>query len=252
MTISWLTSKNRWPDFLIIGAQKSGTSSLHSYLADHPHIFMSPKKELHFFDLNYSKGPRWYTQYFREAKKNQLTAESTPYYLFHPGVPALIKKHMPNGNFIVLLRNPVERAYSHYQMTRKLGVETAATFEEALALEPGRLLGEEAKLLADSSHKSYNHQYFSYASRGMYAQQLERWFEFFAREKFLILRSEELFATPQTALAKVFDFLGMDAIFPQKYPNINAGNYENMPEEFNSRYQHLFEEDQKKLENLLG
>jgi len=242
----------RMPDFMIIGTQKGGTSTLHNLLSAHPHIYMSNPKELHFFDLNYKKGVPWYADHFAEAAAAQHVGESTPYYLFHPGVPALVAKHMPNCKFVVLLRNPVSRAYSHYQMIKKLGFETAPTFEDALAQEASRVAGEEKKLLADPLYTSFSHQYFSYASRGMYAAQLQRWFKFFKRDQFLVLQSEDFFAQPQAALKKIYQFLGVDEMYPEKFTPLNEGDYAPFSSAEIAKYMHLFAEDQAELAWLLG
>ncbi|MFM6205694.1 sulfotransferase domain-containing protein, partial [Planktothrix sp.] len=131
------------PHFIIIGVQKGGTNSLYHYLCKHPQIVAATQKEIHFFTLNYEQGLNWYqSQFPPEADGKQiLTGEGSPYYLFHPLVPQRLYESFPNTRLIVLLRNPVDRAISHYYWEVKLGYEPLS-LEEAIAQEPERLQGE--------------------------------------------------------------------------------------------------------------
>ena len=105
--------ERRLPDFLIIGAQKCGTSSMFAYLNQHPQMKLPDVKEIHFFDLNYSNGLDWYTSHFPPASLSHrmVTGEASPYYLFHPHVPERVRLHCPDVKLVVMLRNPVDRAY---------------------------------------------------------------------------------------------------------------------------------------------
>ncbi|HEY9295730.1 MAG TPA: sulfotransferase domain-containing protein, partial [Phormidium sp.] len=162
------------PDFIIIGAQKCGTTSLYEYLIQHPQILAASKKEVHFFDLNFAKGVDWYRQQFKPVSQKSITGEASPYYIFHPLVPQRIYQLFPQVKLIVLLRNPVERAISHYYHEVRLGFEDLG-LEDAIAQEPARLEGETAKILADETYYSYNHQHYTYLSRGVYVEQLNNW-----------------------------------------------------------------------------
>jgi hypothetical protein len=197
------------PDFVIIGTQRGGTTSLHAYLSAHPNVTTPPTKELHFLTDRFARGRDWYRgQFPSQLPLGKITGEATPYALFHPASPARLHAVAPAAKLIVLLRNPVDRAYSHYLLEASRGHETLS-FADALAAEPSRLAGEDVKLLADSSYVSATHNHASYLSRGDYALQLERWFDIFPREQFLILRSEDLYDRTAEAFAQVTSFLGL-------------------------------------------
>ncbi|HIK32301.1 MAG TPA: sulfotransferase domain-containing protein [Oscillatoriales cyanobacterium M59_W2019_021] len=213
-------------DFLIIGAQKCGTTSLYHYLTQHPQVVSANQKEVHFFDLNYSLGLEWYKRQLGQGDcPNCLYGEASPYYIFHPRVPQRVYQHFPQVKLIVLLRNPVERAISHYYHEfNRLKVETLS-LEEAIAREPERLKGELEKLDADPNYYSYNHQHYTYLSRGLYLEQLQRWMKLFPKEQFLILSSEEFWTNPDRTLAEVLNFLQLSPLQLETYLSYNAGNY---------------------------
>jgi len=137
-----------------------------------------------------------------------LTGESSPYYLFHPHIPKRIAAVLPHVKMIVLLRNPVDRAYSHHWLVTQEGIETLP-FEKAIRSEGERLTGEREKMLADESYVSFNHHHYTYLSRGIYVDQLQTWMQFFPREQFLILKSEDLYSDPQRILRETVTFLGL-------------------------------------------
>jgi hypothetical protein len=111
----------RWPDFLVLGTQKGGTTTLHHLLRQHPDVFLPSVKEVHFFSLHYGKGAAWYGEHFRGAQPQQRCGEITPYYLFHPEAPGRIHQLLPKARLIILLRDPVERLLSQYFHSRRLG-----------------------------------------------------------------------------------------------------------------------------------
>src|SRR6266851_5277975 len=188
-----LTSPIRlMPDFLIIGAQKSGTTSLYYYLVEHPYIGQSSTKEVHYFESRY--------------KETFITGEASPSYLSHPHAPGRAAKLLPQAKLIVLLRNPVGRAYSQYRHNIGLGFEKLS-FEDAIASQEERTKTEKEKLLANEYHSSHIYNRYAYLERGIYADQLEAWFKYFPREQMLILRSEDFFADPAPVCAQTLDFL---------------------------------------------
>ena len=209
------------PDFVVIGTQRGGTTSLHAYLAAHPQVTLPRTKELHYFTDRFARGREWYLGQFPErVPVFGRTGEATPYALFHPLAPDRLRATAPDAKLIVLLRNPVDRAYSHYLMEHARGDEPL-DFAAALAAEPERLAGEEAHLLADPDYVSWSHKHFSYLVRGDYAPQLARWFAPFPREQFLILRSEDLYADPAATYGRVLDFLDLE---PAGSPSFTAHN----------------------------
>jgi sulfotransferase family protein len=205
-------SVGAYPDFLILGGMRCGTTSLHHYLAEHPDVDQATGKELQYFTLHHARGDRWYRAHFPAAAPGRLHFEASPYYLFHPAVPARVASSLPNARFLVLLRNPVDRAYSHYLHTKRRGYEPLG-FAEALNAETERLSG--ASSLASGSARSQDAlRQFSYLSRGYYADQLERWFRHVSRERFHIIRSEDLFADPDPIYSGVLAFLGLRDFTP--------------------------------------
>lgn len=181
------------PDFIIVGASRSGTSSLFYYLRQHPEIYMPGVKEVHFFDFSFQKGLDWYKRKFKDGYVN---GEASPYYLPCPYVPGRIKKTMPNVKIIALCREPGARAYSHYWFNRVRNEETKP-FLQAIKSEAGRLHG----VSADSPEW----RRFSYLARGQYAEQLERWRDF----DMFVCRSKDLFARPDFIVAQICDFLNV-------------------------------------------
>lgn len=217
----------RSSSFLILGAQRGGTTSLYDHLTKHPRIARAKTKEVHYFDLNYTRGPSWYEEQFLRPprlRRNLVRGEASPYYLFHPEVPARAKALLPDAKLVVLLRDPVSRAFSHYQMERRHGSEDLS-FADAVRAEPDRLDGEAEKLI-DPAYISFSHQKLSYFSRGLYADQIERWLRFYPRERFLFLPSEDLYVDPGSTLNRVLDFLGLDSIDLPTYAHRNLGGYE--------------------------
>jgi hypothetical protein len=240
------------PSFLIIGAQKAGTTSLHAYLCEHPRVAPPVTKEVHFFDHEFGRGLGWYRAHFPRATEAALLGgEATPYYLFHPAVPARAASSLPDCRLIVVLRNPIDRAFSHHNHERSLGFEQLG-FEGAIAAEAGRLAGEEERLLADPGYRSFAHQHHSYLSRGRYAGQLERWFEHFDRDRVLILSAEELFAAPEGAVRDAQEFLGLEPRMPTDLTAKNARAYAPIGNEMRVRLREEFEPHNRRLYELAG
>jgi Sulfotransferase domain len=223
------------PDFIIIGAMRCGTSSLYRYLIEHPCIAPALRKEVHFFDRNFFRnGTNWYRQHFPSSlykyyvrtllRRDFITGEGSPYYVFHPHAAKRVFQTVPRGKLIVLLRNPVDRAYSHYHYEVKRGRETFS-FEEAIEWEPKRLAGERERMLADQRYESLNCRYYSYVFRGLYADQLKNWLGLFPKEQFLFVRSEDFFASPSAILAETLQFLGLPAWEPSEFPKYNYAGY---------------------------
>ncbi len=240
------------PDFLIIGAQKCGINYLHKYLFQHPQVVPPTQPSLHFFDLNFHQGINWYQDQFKAAKDSSLiTGESTPYYLFHPLVPQRVYNLYPEIKLIVILRNPVDRAIKHYQHEVKLGYESLS-FSEAIANEKTRLEGEVEKIIETETYYSFNHQHYTYLSRGKYVEQLENWIKLFPKEQLLILKSEDLFNHPQETMNKVFNFLNLQ---PEPIDNYLDDNHENFPDIDSETYQQLteyFQPYNQKLNEYIG
>ena len=251
------------PDYMIIGAQKGGTTSLYMYLIDHPYIAPIFDKETHFFDINFHKGLPWYRTrfptvvekyYTRHIKKQDLiTGEASPYYLFHPQAPSRVAKTLPAVKLIVLLRNPIDRAYSQYQhQTRQKGVEPL-TFEEGLDCEEKRLAGETEKLLKDERYISFNHRHYSYMARSRYIEQLPAWMSLFPKEQLLILRSEDLYTNPSQIVRQTLEFLNVPISgMGMNYKPFNDARYTQMAPATRERLVEYFKPYNARLYELLG
>jgi len=255
------------PDFLVIGVMRGGTSSLYNYLIQHPCILPTTRKEVHYFDAIDQKisiklcGIYWYrahfpTRFVKQKRASQcthrlITGEATPYYIFHPKAPVRIRSLLPEVKLIVLLRNPVDRAYSHYHHSVRKGYERLSFIEaikrEMEWLESGQGVGPWAPF-----PDAFSHQHFSYLSRGLYAQQLKRWYELFPRKQILVLSSEQMFVNPDQVLRQVFDFLELPSIsIPDTTPR-NIGGYSPMSADVRRWLAKFFEPHNQELYELLG
>lgn len=258
----FVTSRLRTlPDFLIIGAAKTGTTSLYNYLIQHPQILPSFKKEVHFFDRHYQNGINWYKSFFplKSEKENKngkilMSGESSPYYLYHPLSAHRVHEHLPGIKLFVVLRNPIDRAVSNYNHRVRAGQENLS-IEEAFAQESDRITGEGEKLASGEINFSFEHYYHSYLTRGIYACQLENWFKYFQRNQFLILDSEELYTRPESAYKKSLihlHLLGNEKIEFKKFNSGGAFEYKNISPEQRERILLFFKPHNDKLFKLLG
>jgi len=238
------------PDFLILGAQKAGTTALYAYLRWHPQITGPSFKEVSFFDRHYARGERWYRAHMPVSRRGKV-GEASPSYLFHPLAPERVARMLPNARLVALLRNPVDRAFSHYQHEVALGREEL-TFEEALAAEDRRMRGEVDRLLADPAYFSHSWWNYTYAARGRYAEQLERWYAAFPREQLLVLLTDDLANDTAATYGRVLEFLGVDRHGLDDYPRIFEREYGAMAADTRDRLEREFAEPNRRLAELLG
>ena len=267
------------PSFLVIGAQRAGTTTLFDQLLLHPDLHGPvggrgevtwADKEIHFFDERFLLGPTWYRSFFpltlrrrwaRTRGGDVVAGEATPYYIFHPLVPERVAATIPDVRLIAVLRDPVERAYSHYQMMRRSKREDLS-FEDALAAEADRLASEsEVELEAGTTRfrigtgerrKHYHHRHHSYFARGLYAEQLERWLACFPREQLLVLAVEDLADRQAETLRRVLDFLGVRPLELHGDAVANQGSYAPMPSETRAELESRYAEPNARLVELLG
>lgn len=174
-------------DFLIIGAQRCGTTSMRAYLAAHPDV-TAPRREIDFFTDHYDRGLQWYDGQFKPGK---LRGEKSPNYLADSIAPKRIAKLEHNVKFIVLLRDPVERVFSHWRLMIRLRLESRP-FEEAIHGDTGR-----------------KNDWYPYLKRGHYAEQLAHWFSVFSTERFFIIRSRDFYEDADAVYNTVLEFLGL-------------------------------------------
>jgi hypothetical protein len=183
------------PDFIIIGAQRCGTSSLIRYLADHPDVVTPNKWEIHFFDFdNWRNGVDWYERQLGPSRPGGVHGEKSPGYMAMPRAAERAAAVVPNTHIIVMLRDPVARAHSHYKLRCHLRREHQP-FDEAI---------DEALKHLDAAN------WLGYVKRGYYAQQLKHWFQFYPRGQFHIIQSELFYHDPRTVYDGVLQFLCLD------------------------------------------
>lgn len=188
------------PTFIIVGAQKSGTTTLHDLLSQLPDAWMSDPKELHFFDKHHGRGLDWYRDQFRPGPNVRAWGESTPFYLYKNRARDAMVSALPDAKFVMILREPVSRAYSHYWFARSKGKEPLQTFDEAVAAEPDRLRASQ-----DGQPAA-----FSYLDRGRYIGQLTALEAMVGRDRMLVHLTDDLSADPLEVLRKTCEFLDLD------------------------------------------
>jgi Sulfotransferase domain len=242
------------PGFLIVGAQRCGTTSMYRTLSQHPDVRKAVlHKGVHYFDLNYDRGLRWYRAHFplRAGSPAALTFESSPYYLFHPLSAGRIARDLPGVKLVVLVRDPVERAYSAHAHELARGFETAG-FAEAIEREPQRLRGEAERMTADPGYLSFSHQHHAYLARGRYAEQLGRLERLFGADRICVVDSGDFFAEPEPAYDRVLGFLGLrQAGYPQFEQHNARPRPAPMPPELRERLSAHFEPFDRQLARWL-
>lgn len=249
-----------FPNYIIVGAQRAGTSALNYYLSQHPEIFPSTQKEVHFFDYHYQSGERWYRACFPIKSKlipKGITGEASPYYMFHPYALQRIKALLPNVKIIILLRDPVTRAISNYykEFNGPKKFEKSP-IKEAMLNEELRLKDEYLAMKSDPFYRSLKHQCFSYKARGIYYPQVKKCFDLFGRDNVLVINSEDLLSSTESSLREVFSFLGVDLHFSiqdTQPRNVGSKRYPSpVPAEVRDYLTAFFEPHNKKLYEYLG
>tara|TARA_Y100000590_G_scaffold466289_1_gene641137 strand:- start:3582 stop:4517 length:936 start_codon:yes stop_codon:yes gene_type:complete len=255
--INILGSFHLLPDFLICGTPRSGSTSLYEGLLEHPNVYRAKTKEVSYFDVNTHRGINWYKYNFPSKlekffKKNRMiTGEATPFYLIHPHVPARIAKTIPNVKIILILRNPIDRAYSHYSSAVKNNNENL-TFEESLQNENSRIANEKEKLLADPNHNSANYYKWSYFEQGIYYNFIIEWMKYFPKENFYITSYEEFFKNPKENFNDLFNFLGISNFNFENYVRYNRIDYSSMKDETRENLKEFYKPYNEKLYKLIG
>ncbi|CAN5755607.1 hypothetical protein BH23ACT4_BH23ACT4_03050 [soil metagenome] len=257
----------RWrgaPDFIVIGCQRGGTSSLYRYLGLHPDISASLRKETEYFTAKFPEGEAWYRAHFpldlrhrlaAALGKRRLTLEATPDYLVDPRAPARCHDLLPDARIVVMLREPGERALSQFHHNVRLGLETE-TFDRAIELEESRIAHDLVEMVEDPSTSATQFRRFSYLTRGDYAEQLQRWFDHYPRDRFLIVESEDFFSDPDRVLGKVLDFVGARRWSPPEFRNYSymergAVGHEEVPAALRGVLDERFRQSNKNLRELI-
>lgn len=254
------------PDFLVVGTKRGGTTSLFNYLLMHPGVLgLYPRtrqqKSTDYFFQHQARGDSWYrsnfhTGVFRQGLARRLgyrpvSGEASPYYIWDPRIAKAAHRLNPSLKAIMLLRNPVDRAFSHWQERVPHGIEPLG-FAEALEAEPQRLAGELDRMLADPLYHSDAHDWYSYRSRGIYQPQLENWRSVFPAEQLLVIRSEDMYADVQSVVDQVCAFLGLPAYELPTTKTFNASKRLPIPEECRAELTEFYRPHNEELERYLG
>ena len=248
------------PTYLVIGAQRSGSTSLDDHLSAHPAVLTAAVKEVQYFHRYYERGERWYRARFplavqgtrcrRRTGVTPAVGETSPDYLFDPRCPARVHAFDPEMKLIAVLRDPVERAHSHWRMVTRHGQESLS-FEDALDREESELAPELERLQETQGYRDFPFR-TSYVARGRYAEQLERWLALFPREQLLVVLSEDMFADPGGTMDVITRFLGVPAFRAESYGWRSSQGELPMAPETRERLARTFLEPNLRLEELLG
>ena len=246
------------PHFIVIGAQKSGTSSMFVYLKQHPQILLPIYKEPYFFDRHYHRGLHWYGSNFPSQRqinrlndrhgRPHLTFEATATYIFDENVPSRIARDLKTRKFILLLRNPADRVISAYWHARRMGIESrslAEAVESDLRLHHAETTGQKDSNTPKTSRPSY-------VKRGIYHEAVSRWQSIFSPEEILVLQSETLFAEPAAVMTRVFHFLDIPNRSQINYEPQNVGGYQQRDAAARETLREFYRPYNEKLNNLTG
>jgi hypothetical protein len=231
------------PHFLIIGARKSGTTSLYEYLAEHPRVAPALHKEVYFFDLHFARGLDWYRAHFPTAAPGKLTGEATPGYLFDPVVAERVREALPEVRLFALLRNPVDRAVSEFHHVRGRGNETRS-LEQAVE--------EELAWLRDGGGARFERGRQPYLWKGLYADRLAPWLGLFPRGQLHLLTSEHFFADPAAEMRRAFAYLDLEPRIAPSYKQYIPGSYSRLDPALRERLTEFYAPHNRRLAELLG
>jgi hypothetical protein len=251
------------PDFIIIGFHKSGTTSLYNYLIQHPNIESASEKELEFFSYAYDRGMSYYKLQFptkikkwlieRKTKNKFLTGEASPAYSYHPYAPERIKKNLPNVKLIVLLRNPIDRAYSDYNQDIRRDWQPNVSFEDAISQENSHYKKMMSELKNDLiKHHNVNWKRKGYLTIGKYVIHLEKWIKLFGKEQIFFINTFDLENNLENTLKSLYEFLGVHYIQPQNLSKKNVGKYNKMLSSTRENLIEYYKEYNKQLEDMLS
>tara|TARA_Y100000590_G_scaffold75538_1_gene83426 strand:- start:8707 stop:9534 length:828 start_codon:yes stop_codon:yes gene_type:complete len=250
---SGITASSRvFPDFIIIGTVRSGTTSLYYNICKHKSILPAAYDEIGFFDSNYNLGTDWYRSMFPTQKEmrnieistgNSITGEDTPFYFWKEEVADRIKKLLPETKLIGIFRNPVDRAYSNYNLSVRMNVEKL-TFEDAI--------NEEIEYLENFSRRECTDRMRSYLSKGFYDEQMKIWFDKFPKKQIHILSTEDMRDNPQKTLQDIFRFLQVSDYEIQNPENQKAAEYDEMNDDIREKLLRLYKPHNEKFFQIIN
>ncbi|PSQ96751.1 MAG: hypothetical protein BRD55_05605 [Bacteroidetes bacterium SW_9_63_38] len=227
----WGREAGDLPSFLIIGAQRSGSTFLHDRLQQKTSASGSPlQKEIHYFDSKYYRSLAWYARFFdplEERTGATATFEASPYYLYHPAVPKRIHESLPDVKVVAALRNPVDRTVSQYQWIRDRNLEVRGP-EEAFQYDAERLHWEQEpsylKRFENPLYFDFDHIHYGYLRRSLYHIQLQRWQEWFPPSQIRVVGSQRLFEHPDDVIGELVEFLGLERSENAKHERVNQNS----------------------------
>ncbi|KRF14083.1 hypothetical protein ASG90_13065 [Nocardioides sp. Soil797] len=248
------------PDFMVIGGQRCGTTSIFNALSEHPQIVRPPvEKGTDYYTLHYARGHDWYRAHFPvrsvarlRTRGQALAFEACTYYMFHPFALERIAQDHPDIKLVVMLRDPVERAFSAFKHEVARGFEPEHDFVTALELEDQRLIGEVEKMRDDISYESHPHRHQAYKSRGQFAEQLDRVHRLFARDQVHVMESESFFEQPEREYRDLLRFLELNADVMPTFGRHNARPSAPMPDDARSLLDGHFRSHDDALSDVLG
>ena len=238
-----------YPDFLIIGASKCGTTSLYHNLIEHPQVIPALKKEIKFWHDDLKQGLDWYLSHFLPSPNapHYLTGEASPNYLDLAETAQRVYQYFPQIKLIIILRNPVERTISHYYHWVRLGLEHRSLAE---------VIETELKTIDTVLQFpiQYQHWYQSinYIARGAYLGFIQQWMAIFPAEQFLILHSQDLADNPKKTLQQVFSFLGLPNFPNCRYTHLNVGQYPPISPNLSQTLSQFYQPYNHQLEEYFG
>jgi hypothetical protein len=248
------------PDFILIGTQRAGTTSLFRDLRMHPQVAPPIVKEIHFYDYNHARGSSWYQAHFptkrerNERAKREgmaISGEATPNYLRHPHAARWAAAELPEASrFIVTLRNPVDRAFSHWKLMVRLGLEDLS-FGDAIEAEDRRIGPDWERVQRDPHHQAHEYFRHSYAARGRYAEQLDEWFRRVGRDRVHVVRTEDHYARPDETYAEITAFLGLRSWQPERFSDIHATSASAPPADVADHLRREFAQHNERLGELM-
>jgi len=260
VALAGLTAADRsLPDFILVGGQRCGTTSLFRAFEQHP-LIVRPRlnKGINYFDLNYHRGEAWYRAHFPRRNRTRrvhgvdsVTFEASGYYMFHPLAPARIANDLPDIKIVVMLRDPVERAFSAWKHESARGYDDVS-FDEAVASESFRTEGEWERMVSDPNYQSFAYRHYSYAARSDYVPQLQQFYDRIPAARIHVLYSESFFADPKHEFTRLVDFLGVPSPQAVTFEKHNARPSGPMPIYARNVLRERFQGQAEELEKLTG
>ena len=257
----WTARFRMQPSFIVVGAQRCGTTTLYRLLEAHPNLIRpTVAKGTGYFDDNYHRGPRWYRAHFPLRLTASLlvgrgrlaqTFEMSGYYLFHPLAAQRMARDLSDIKVVVMVRDPVERAYSAHRHELARGYDEL-NFEEAVDREPERTAGERDRILDDPSYASFTHRHHSYLARSRYAEQIREYIEALGPDRVYVMEADRFFSDPHGEFAALQNWLGIPQWSPSSVDRWNERPRDPMPDALRERLMQYFEPYDDQLAQILG